>query len=1767
MDNSNLKELVDNIRGQLPFYIQQGEYENFIKFVELYYDWLSQNGNVNDVASKITDYKDIDQTLDIFVDEFKNDLAAVFPDITKINHDEIKRHSVYSNIFNDTFLSNESIEYDSILGNGITSSFPLTYKHPSYYTNLDVNLKVVDLKVYANPSDVYIDESQINRGPTTDIESIFASLGTIDDPSFNDNWTLLTENDDYIIEDNRIKFYDNSTGNVKAPTDEVAILVVYRVSISDNITNTTQKKTEKKRFTNRKTFLKLMKEFYLSKGSEKSYEFLFRTFFNKDISLYYPKVNVLKTNDNTWVTNKSIRTIPSNNKVDTPVRVVGISSGATALVELWEEYIIQNVPVREYFVSSVRGEFENNEDVEIYMDNGVIIKETLYNCVTGFDIVQPGTNYPRNMYLNNFLVDNGDGVGFGARIENTTKGKVDRVEIITAGNDYITGEKVEIVGDGSLGSGAQGYIAGVDGTTEEHSLTWVQDELNVEYPQKYWPLSDYPNASYGEQYSRNEKLILENKDNNSSDVVLLTDFQELKNIREYVEYSNQLPNLRTNTYWESPVGIDPYITGTTPMHLVDGYVKFPTVASYFTGDNSTDDLTIDFWYIPETQANRTGTVSLFAINDPTGSLNKFVLWQTVNDEFRLTDRDTNSVTSPVLNIKYDEWNHVVIHSNLTTGTSIYLNGYLVYTTSFISHSYVDGNDVLVIGADADAGVDDTLTTEEVFDAWTRISHDSSGNFPAVESDLTAFNYNSTEDRIECSANLGRLTGFVSPKSFGNYTFSSTVTSADGDDDTIGLLFGFYKEPSGKEHTLTVLRSQGGTLGGGSYQIYYNHLQSDQQLLFNGNSLVTEEPSGTAGLHDGTGWSGIKTRIKIVREGNTFTIQTSQNSLSDVTDDDLDPATTVTINLDDYNFRHLFVGSSPYGYVNHSQGLATWTNINFIAEGVSELGDFSNSYYNSFRVTKAQRFNTYTDAAGYDRISGWNTDPIPKKILIDNVNKSTDPNSQYYWKVSAGKLQILTDATAESGLPLTWDDISGNDTFSDRFFSSDSTTSIFDLGISDAEDRFIIVTVSDQVGGNTIDTIQQRGVDYTVVGSDVVFTNPPPDSVNLDNNIRVEIYGLLTDTLIGSVDSLTLLNSNTFRILEPITIPDGYSITFSFNNLPRGGITRVDMVTGGSGYIKNPTAIVSEYTGVYKSTGSSAYLRPRGDNIGGIKEIAIVDDIVDTKWHGFGVGYTRAPVLDLTSIGDGNAIVNVEIGPLCERNGYYLSESGFLSNQNRIHDGYLWQDYSYVVRVNKIIDEWREIVKRVVHPAGLMMFGELAIETEVPENKIKGTYLYLLYEIIKNGDMSIKNMDGLGVWTLNEKVDSDGNVVQLNCPVNTKKLLPNGKVIKYNNRQVDYSTLTGVSDDTPNGQNVDVGRGRYCLLGFDMANAYKFSDVKYVGLNNYGMDTKDYEEFYTSHVIGRLFTIYDTSDKVITDNEWKYTPTYAQYKVIGVTIDTVLNTTLLAVEYVNDDTCDAEKINDISILPQNVVEFRWDKNYRGNVDKPNSYWVGAINEGANPRDEKFILKIMPKTVDGLGTTYKSLERFKFYFDTEYPWDELVRFRFSPEKEVLNSPYLDHGGYNDSLDPENVIKNNIQYHVVQSPDGTNVFGMVPTPQIGPTDGTDHEWPIESAKHVVDSYRTKYNMVLDSTVVLWPKILVVSEESRETAGQRVSGMTWRSVERMKFNWTPQSIDNELYQETTENVEQRYNERTNIGHESIMLKYSSEPTTISELINVQQN
>ena len=119
-------------------------------------------------------------------------------------------------------------------------------------------------------------------------------------------------------------------------------------------------------------------------------------------------------------------------------------------------------------------------------------------------------------------------------------------------------------------------------------------------------------------------------------------------------------------------------------------------------------------------------------------------------------------------------------------------------------------------------------------------------------------------------------------------------------------------------------------------------------------------------------------------------------------------------------------------------------------------------------------------------------------------------------------------------------------------------------------------------------------------------------------------------------------------------------------------------------------------------GKNAVIEASAVTIGAIKTATIYD---------FGAGYISTPTLSTTS-GDQNAVLTAGFGSVATYDGYNSGTTGTLSGVPKLQDNKYYQAFSYVLKTDFDVNEYRDSVKRLTHPSGLIMFGEVAIRNKI-----------------------------------------------------------------------------------------------------------------------------------------------------------------------------------------------------------------------------------------------------------------------------------------------------------------------------------------------------------------------------------------------------------------------------------------------------------------------
>ena len=117
--SEKISQLVQN---QFPdFYKEDGE--NFLAFIEAYYEYLEQTGKLTDGIKNLQDYRDIDTTLDEYIEYFRRDLLPSVPENVLANKRSLVKQVRSFNTTRGT-LSSYKLLFRLIYGEDVEVNYP-----------------------------------------------------------------------------------------------------------------------------------------------------------------------------------------------------------------------------------------------------------------------------------------------------------------------------------------------------------------------------------------------------------------------------------------------------------------------------------------------------------------------------------------------------------------------------------------------------------------------------------------------------------------------------------------------------------------------------------------------------------------------------------------------------------------------------------------------------------------------------------------------------------------------------------------------------------------------------------------------------------------------------------------------------------------------------------------------------------------------------------------------------------------------------------------------------------------------------------------------------------------------------------------------------------------------------------------------------------------------------------------------------------------------------------------------------------------------------------------------------------------------------------------------------------------------------------------------------------------------------------------------------------------------------------------------------------
>lgn len=232
--------------------------------------------------------------------------------------------------------------------------------------------------------------------------------------------------------------------------------------------------------------IKLSKDFYETKGTEKSYEILFRAIFNTPVEFYYPSKDILIASDGKWTRDNSIF-VYTENGVDLfnqeGYAFTSQTSKVTVFVNLIRRIQIGRYDVWELLVSAAPA-----TDLiigETLISNSSPSKQCkVYGILKTVEIIEQGHGY----YIGDVIevLDlTGNGVDGQIVVTNVNSDNtIASVDVLEAGEGYRVGDPVILTPvDG--GFGATAVVATISDPTLRYTcVTLLRDIQN-------WVLNDY----------------------------------------------------------------------------------------------------------------------------------------------------------------------------------------------------------------------------------------------------------------------------------------------------------------------------------------------------------------------------------------------------------------------------------------------------------------------------------------------------------------------------------------------------------------------------------------------------------------------------------------------------------------------------------------------------------------------------------------------------------------------------------------------------------------------------------------------------------------------------------------------------------------------------------------------------------------------------------------------------------------------------------------------------------------------------------------------------------------------------------------------------------------------------------------------------------------------------------------------------------------------------------------------------------------------------
>ena len=184
-------------------------------------------------------------------------------------------------------------------------------------------------------------------------------------------------------------------------------------------------------------FAKHIKEFYRSKGSEKSFRTLFRMLYGQEnLDFYLPKTDLLKVSDGIWSQDTVLQIAFDTEYFNfNGLTITGSTSSVTAFVSNVTTRKLGTISIIELVLTNRSGDFTLGETITATTASGTVLSATVTGQMTDIAINDGGAGYNdgETLVINDSTLQ---GFGAAATIARTSRDQVTVMTVDNAGNGF-----------------------------------------------------------------------------------------------------------------------------------------------------------------------------------------------------------------------------------------------------------------------------------------------------------------------------------------------------------------------------------------------------------------------------------------------------------------------------------------------------------------------------------------------------------------------------------------------------------------------------------------------------------------------------------------------------------------------------------------------------------------------------------------------------------------------------------------------------------------------------------------------------------------------------------------------------------------------------------------------------------------------------------------------------------------------------------------------------------------------------------------------------------------------------------------------------------------------------------------------------------------------------------------------------------------------------------------------------------------------------------